>query len=332
MHAFDQIVGHDNIIQHMQHAYSMSKISHAYILEGDEGMGKKRLAGTYAKLLQCENPRDGKACHSCSSCKQFESSNHPDVIHITPTKKTGYGVNDIREQILQDIHIKPYKSQYKIYIIEKADTMTVQAQNSLLKTIEEPPSYGVFFLLATNTRRFLQTILSRTVTLVLKPIALDLIQAYMQETYALTAEESKLYSSFSRGNLGKAILLKESPTFLEQRERMYKVLDLFIKGRGYDIMEGVHILEESKDEIHDDLDILISLIRDVLYMEAVQNQAGLIHQDKVRAINQLAMQQKSDRLVGLVHNIYQFKNQLRLNVNYGLSLYVMLTGNHLKVS
>ena len=159
MAGFSEILGHEQIIEHLQNAIKLQKVSHAYILDGEEGAGKKLLARAFAQTLQCE--RGGvDPCGECHSCKQAQSGNQPDIIEVTHEKPASIGVEDIRGQLCSDIQIKPYSSPYKIYIVDEAEKMTVQAQNALLKTIEEPPAYGVIMLLTTNADAFLPTILS----------------------------------------------------------------------------------------------------------------------------------------------------------------------------
>lgn len=325
MNSFDEIVGHEQVVSHMKNAYKMNKVSHAYILEGEEGMGKKSLVNCFVKLLQCEKPTGDKPCNSCSSCVQMDSGNHPDIIYVQPTKKTGYGVMDIREQIISDIHIKPYRSRYKVYIIEQADTMTEQAQNSILKTIEEPPEYGLFFLLANNSKRFLQTILSRAVKMTLKPISLSLIETYLCEQKGLSHQEAMVYSSFSRGNFGKALVLKDSEDFNQQRKNMLKLLDIFINHKEYDIMNAVRLLEEAKESIASVLDILISLIRDILLVLETGSSEGIIHKDLEGKITKLSENANPKKLLKLVENCYTLISQMRFNVNYSLSTLVLLT-------
>lgn len=325
MNLFNEVIGHDHIIEHMKNAYKMGKVSHAYILEGEEGMGKKMLTNCFVKLLQCEQPNGSEPCNECSSCIQIDSSNNPDVIYVKPTKKSGYGVGDVREQIVKDINIKPYKSKYKIYIIDQADTMTAQAQNSILKTIEEPPSYGIFFLLATNSQKFLQTILSRTVKMTLKPVNLKQIESYLLRELGLSTSEARVFSSFSRGNLGKALKLQGSETFTTSRNDMLKLLDIFINHKEYDIMDAVKLLDNYKDSIGEVLEILISLIRDVLYYKETHHSDGIIHQDIESTIIDLSQNTKPIKLINLVRNSYLLMAQQRLNVNYSLSVLTMLT-------
>ena len=129
MQEFGQIIGHEGIIQHLQNAMASHKVSHAYILHGEEGMGKKLLAATFAKTLQCS---EGGIipCNHCKSCLQSDTANHPDIIRVTH-EKASIGVEDIRSQVNGDIQVRPYSSPYKIYIIEDADRLTEQAQNML---------------------------------------------------------------------------------------------------------------------------------------------------------------------------------------------------------
>lgn len=325
MNNFSEVVGHKDIISHMKNAYLMGKVSHAYIIDGDEGMGKKLLTNCFVKLLQCEDPKGSQPCNSCSSCVQIDSGNQPDIIYVKPTKKSGYGVSDVRDQIIKDITIKPYRSKYKIYIIDEADTMTPQAQNSMLKTIEEPPSYGLFFLLAGNSQKFLQTILSRAVKMSLKPVNISDIESYLHSSVGLDSGKAKVFSNFSRGNLGKALKLQGSETFGKYRNDMLKLLDIFINHKEYDIMDAVKLLDEYKEQISEVLEILISIIRDILYYKETLSNTGIIHQDIEARIVELSQNAKPQKLIRLVKNSYILVGQLRLNVNYSLAVLTMLT-------
>ena len=131
---FKNVIGHEQVIAHLQNAIRMDKVSHAYLISGEEGSGKKLLADIFAATLLCEEQKV-EPCGNCKSCMQVQSGNQPDVIYVTHEKMT-IGVDDIRTQVNQDIGIKPYQGKYKIYIIEDADKMTEAAQNALLKTIE----------------------------------------------------------------------------------------------------------------------------------------------------------------------------------------------------
>ena len=206
MSGFKDVVGHKDIIQYIKNAVSQDKVSHAYILNGERGSGKKLLANLFAQTLQCEEGKE-EPCYYCHSCRQAVSGNHPDIIRVTHEKPGSISVDDIRKQINEDIQIKPYSGKYKIYIMADADLMTVQAQNALLKTIEEPPSYAVIFLLTENADSLLPTICSRCVMLKLRNIKDQLVKKYLMEQLQIPDYKAELCTAFAQGNIGRAIML-----------------------------------------------------------------------------------------------------------------------------
>ena len=143
-------------------AKKSGKLSHAYILEDESGREATELAQWFAALLECEN---GSACGTCSACRACAGGNHPDVLRISHEKPDSIGVDEIRAQLVDDILIRPYSGPYKVYLVPEAEKLTVQAQNALLKTLEEPPSYGVILLLTANGDKLLPTIRSRGILL-----------------------------------------------------------------------------------------------------------------------------------------------------------------------
>ena len=160
MATFHDIIGQEQIKEHLQNAISAKKISHAYIINGEKSSGKEFIARVFAMTLQCEKGGT-EPCQECHSCKQALSDNQPDIIYVSHEKPNTISVDDIRAQINNDIAIKPYSSPYKIYIMNEAEKMTPQAQNAILKTLEEPPAYVVFILATTEPRKLPATILSR---------------------------------------------------------------------------------------------------------------------------------------------------------------------------
>lgn len=323
MYLFSDIVGYEDVISHFQSAIEMNKVSHAYILEGETGMGKKLIADTYAKVMQCQE-KGVEACDICQSCVLYNSGNHPDVIHVKATKKTGIGVDDIREQVNKDVHIKPYVFDYKIYIIHDAEKMTVQAQNALLKTIEEPPSYVRFILLASHTYPFLPTVLSRCVVIKLKPQSTDVITKYLEEYLELPDYQAKLYSAFARGNIGKAMSLKQSDDFREMRDDMAAFMEVVAKGQKIDVLEQVETFEKYKDTKSDFLDLLLTWLRDLMVLKSTGDEAILIHQDKKNQLLKQVPHLSYNRISMLIDGIEQILRYDRLHINYTLSLEVML--------
>ena len=152
----------------LSESYNKGKLSHAYIIEGFKLSGRDEFVQNIAAALLCEKAvemRELVPCGKCPSCIKAATKNHPDIIHVMHAKPTVLSVNEIREQVVSDISIKPYYGPYKIYVIYDAQLMNENAQNALLKTIEEPEPYGIIFLLTDNEDSFLQTIRSRCIRL-----------------------------------------------------------------------------------------------------------------------------------------------------------------------
>jgi DNA polymerase III delta' subunit len=154
------VVGHKDVIRHLVNAAANDKVSHAYLLTGEKGSGKKLLASIYAAALCCET-HSGEPCFKCASCHKALTGNHPDIIRVIHERSDVIRVNEIREQLVNTVDIKPYESRYKIYIVADADKMNPQAQNALLKLLEEPPSSACFILAAENAAALLPTVRSR---------------------------------------------------------------------------------------------------------------------------------------------------------------------------
>ena len=180
------------------------------------------LAKAFAKALVCEAGY-GDSCNMCRACHQFDSGNHPDVKWITHEKANSIGVDEVREQINNDIVIKPYSSKYKVYIIDEAEKMTVQAQNALLKTIEEPPEYAVILFLTNTLDVLLQTVRSRCIIMNLRSVDTKLIQQYLMQKYQLPDYQARVCAAYAQGNVGKAIMMATSEHFREMQDFLLRL-------------------------------------------------------------------------------------------------------------
>ncbi|PKM93239.1 MAG: DNA polymerase III subunit delta' [Firmicutes bacterium HGW-Firmicutes-1] len=319
MNSFNDIVGHEEIIKHIRNSIKMDKVSHAYMFEGEEGIGKKLLASIFAKTLQCEAGKD-EPCNSCSSCKSFDSLNHPDIKYVVATKKAGIGVDDIREQLNMDIHIKPYRYKYKIYMIEEGDTMTPQAQNALLKTIEEPPHYGIIIMIAHNSSRFLPTVLSRCVLLSLKAIEEKKIKAYLIENQNLSEAEAHMYASISRGNIGKAKTFLTSIEFEDIRNDIIYAMECIIEENDLEILEIAKKIGEYKEKADMVLDLMMTWLRDIMIIKEINDEKYIIHKDKYKTLLKHGQLLSYNRISVLMSRIEDMQRNIKVNVNYQLSL------------
>lgn len=319
MSNFKNVVGHKDIIQYIENAVKENKVSHAYIFNGEKGVGKKLLARLFAMRLQCQAPmEDGAACGQCQSCLQIMHNNHPDVIWVTHEKPTSIGVNDIRVQLNQDMGIKPYNSKHKIYIVPDADLMTVEAQNALLKTLEEPPEYGMILLLTENAEILLPTIRSRCVILKLRNVKDVLIKKYLMEKMQVPDYKADICVAFAQGNMGRAIMLAESEHFNEIRTQAIELLTSINSMELYEVIAAVKSITSFKLEITDYLDIISIWYRDVLIYKATKNPERVVFSDQLEHIKERTEKSSYEGIEKILQSIETAKARIKANVNFEL--------------
>lgn len=323
MKGFKDVIGHNDIIQYIQNAVSQDKVSHAYILNGERGSGKKMLADLFTMTLQCEE-HTPNPCGECHSCKQAKSGNHPDIIHVTHEKPNTISVDDIRTQVNNDIVIKPYSSPYKIYIIPEADLLSVQAQNALLKTIEEPPAYAVIFLLTENAESLLPTIMSRCVMLKLRNIKTTLIKKYLMEQMQIPDYQADICAEFAQGNMGRAIMLASSEHFNEIKEEALQLLKHINEMEISEIVSAIKKIGTYKLSINDYLDIIMIWYRDVLIYKATKDVNGIVFADQLRYIKDRANKSSYEGIETILESLEKAKARLKANVNFDLVMELLL--------
>ena len=200
----------------------MSDVNRAYLYVGEDIPGVLREARDFAKKLNCfASPKTASFCGSCLSCQTFDSGSHPDTFFVQGTKKT-IGANDVREQMIAPMAVKPYSHRYKVFIVERAQDLTPQAQNALLKMIEEPAEYGVFLFVAPNTRSFLPTVLSRCD---IKKFSNEAKTECSDEIIAITNE---IAEKLSKIDLYGAFMLYGSVDKLEKPDIMLLLDSLYV--------------------------------------------------------------------------------------------------------
>ena len=317
MGSFKDVVGHKDILKYISSAVENNRVSHAYILNGERGSGKKMLANLFAMTLLCETG-DNEPCGKCHSCKQAESGNHPDIIRVTHEKPNSISVDDIRTQVNNTVDIKPYQGPYKVYIIPQADMMTPQAQNAILKTIEEPPSYAVFLLLTENAETLLPTINSRCVMLKLRNIKDTLIKKYLMENLEIPDYKADMCTAFAQGNMGRAIMLANSDHFNEIREEAVQLLKHISEMELTEIVAAVKNISVYKLEITDYLDIIMIWYRDVLLYKATKEIDKVVFKDQLQSIKEQARKSSYEGIELILESLEKAKARLKANVNFDL--------------
>ena len=328
---FSHIVGQEQIILHLKNAVRLEKVSHAYIFAGEDGAGKNMLANAFAMTLQCEEMGQASdrqidqmnACGKCKSCQQAASDNHPDIIHVTH-EKVSIGIDDIRIKVNNDLQIKPYSSPYKIYIIDEAEKLTEQAQNALLKSIEEPPGYAVIILLTNNLNALLSTILSRCVTLKLKAVDKELIKEFLMLKYQVPDYQAEISTVFAQGNVGKAIQYASSDEFTEMKKDVLHLLKYIDEMELYEIIDELKGISSQKGQIYDYLDFMILWYRDVLMFKATKDPNLLLYKSEYPDISKQANVRSYEGIEKIVAAMEKAKVRLNANVNFDIAIELML--------
>lgn len=320
MDNFSQMIGQDAVSSHLQQAIASGRISHAYIFSGSAGSGKRTMAELFARTLQCEE-KGVNPCGKCHSCLQAISHNHPDIRIVTHEKPTVLSVDEIRRQLVSDIQIRPYQGPYKIYIIPDAELMAPEAQNALLKTIEEPPEYGVILLLTTNAGKLLETVRSRCVCLAMKPVPDAQVTEYLTKNLGVNARKAQFAAAFAQGALGRAIQISESGDF----SLMVKsVLDLLLNIHSMsaaDMAAAVRSAQTSwKLSIDDYLDVIAMWFRDVLVMKSTQDPNQVIFTGYLPDLKEQASHCTYNGIREIFAALEKAKQRLKANVSFSLTM------------
>ncbi|MEZ3477934.1 MAG: DNA polymerase III subunit delta [Lachnospiraceae bacterium] len=340
---WNDVVGLTQLTDNLQNAIKHNKISHAYLIQGEKLSGKRMIADIFARALQCEAGKASsehqetlfempseatgpRPCNQCRSCKQAINGNHPDIIYVTHEKPNVISVDNIRQQVNGDIDIKPYSGDYKIYIIDEAEKMNVQAQNALLKTLEEPPSYAVILLLATRAEAMLQTILSRCVVLNTKPVPDDLIKHYLMQKVEIPDYRASICASFARGNVGRAIELASNEVFDHMKSSVLGLLKHITELETNQIAAEVKKITEEKFDTNDYLDLCFIWYRDVLLYKACGgfgSSCPVIFKEELTALESAAKYYHYEAIERIIHAIDRARSRIAANVNFDLTMELM---------
>ena len=300
---FEKIRGQRFAKKYLSNSIKSNMISHAYMFEGPSGVGKNTMARELATtLLEMEN-----------------LFNSPDYIEITPDGNS-IKIAQIRK-LQSDILVKPYKS-YKIYVIDEAQKMTVEAQNALLKTLEEPPKYAIIILITNNKESLLDTIKSRCEIIKFTPIPLVEVADYLTQI-GVDKNRASLLANFSRGSMQKAIELSESEDFHIMRDEVQKYVEIFLTGSMLDIMDIQSSIEKYKDNITNVLDLLVNYFRDIMMVKENVDSSMIINLDRLVFIKNMSTKITYSQLSKIIDIIEETKNKLRSNCNFNISIQVM---------
>lgn len=269
MKEFQDIIGNEDAKEYFSKALKRNQLSHSYIFEGPYGVGKKTFAKKLVKAILCEDRQQDKACNKCQSCHMVESGNHPDIITIEKDTKVTK-VDNIRQNIVREMEIKPYQSENKVVIVNSADTINVQGQNAMLKTIEEPPSYGIIILVCENLSSMLPTIKSRCITVRFNPLSKEKMGAYL-ENRGIYGEEKEIYTKLSEGSIGVVNDILQDEVYLMLRKQSVDYLERLNKADLLKLYDIVKEITDQKEDIEKILEFWLFWYRDIAVIKTANS-------------------------------------------------------------
>ncbi|MFA9422779.1 MAG: DNA polymerase III subunit delta' [Sedimentibacter sp.] len=316
---YSLVAGQEEIKSSLIKSIKNNQVSHCYIFEGPKGMGKYDLALIFAQSLLCIDFNE-EPCNVCRNCIKINSMNHPDL-HIINQEESSIKRENI-DELIDSVYKKPYESNKKVYIIKDAHSMTTQAANTFLKTLEEPPGDSVMILLTTNVNLLLPTIISRCQIIKFRNICKQTIKDYLKEHFNSTEETIELASNYSKGILNKAVnIINGNDNILKDREEIIKLFDKIICTDSKIIYEVENYFEENKDNIDLIIEIMMLWIRDVMF---VQNNIDNL----VINIDFKPLAKKHAERMRINTNIIEYlqytSENIKSNVNYKLTIDNML--------
>ena len=300
---FDNIIGQDFAKKYLTNSIKKDKINHAYMFEGIDGIGKRKFSQELSKiLLDTEN-----------------IENSPDYINIYPD---GNSIKIAQIRKLQtDIIVKPHK-KYKIYIINQAENMTLEAQNALLKTLEEPPEYAIIILITSNKEALLDTIKSRCEVIKFLPISILDLNKYLINQ-GIDENRAQLLSTFARGSIEKAIELSESADFAIMRDEIQTYIEVMLDKDIIDILEIPTSMEKYKKDAISVLDMIINYFRDIMLLKEKVDKSMIINIDKLTFIQNMSKKITYSQVSKIIDIIEDIKKKIRSNCNFNISIQVM---------
>jgi len=313
---YSQTAGQEKIKTSLIKSINNKQVSHCYLFEGPEGMGKYKLALVFAQSLLCLN-FSMEPCNECKSCIKVNSYNHQDL-HIINEDGKSIKREDV-DELVNSIYKRPYEAKRKVYIIKDAHLMTPQAANTFLKTLEEPPGDTVMILLTVNSNLLLPTLVSRCQEVKFRNVSKKTIKSYLK---GYDTDSVDLAASYSKGILNKAVdIIEGKDDILKKRQEIIKVFDRIINSDSEIIYELENYFEVEKDNIDLIIEIMIMWIRDVIFVNGNMEDL-VINKDYMPLLRNHGKNMKRDS--DIVEFLQNTSDNIKSNVNYKLAVDNML--------
>lgn len=317
---FNEIIGHEKQINSLKNAIDKGSVSHSYLFEGEEGLGKRKLALVFSKTLLCKEGKN-TPCNVCSSCIKFDRGNHPDFKELSPEK----GLINLKqvEELISSVSTSPFESKRKIFLINDSHLMNSEGKNKLLKTLEEPPEFMNIILVTSRTNKLLPTIISRCQGIKFYPVDSSRIRDLLVKEYSIDEDNSKFIAEFTRGSVGRSIDLAMSQDFFKKRDEIINIVDSILKGDKTKALSSIDFFTSNKENIDEVLDIILYWFRDLLLYKEIGESSLILNKDKLQILSSQSFVDLS-KINDIIYNIEETKANIKSNVNFGLSIETML--------
>lgn len=306
-------IGNEKVIDRLSKLMESGRFPHALIIEGEEGIGKKTLAKDIACALVCRG--NDKPCGECAQCKKAIAAIHPDISEYIPGGTANSFHVDTVRNIINDAYVQPNEADYKIYILANAHCMNQNAQNALLKILEEPPKYVVFILTTNSKSALLSTVLSRSVCVSLEGVdierAANYITSHCENIDYNTAK--KTVETFN-GNIGKAIDSLQDSKTSELVDVCNKICKALATSNEYEMMTLCSVFQKDRQGVVFACDLLKSIFRDALF--AGESSEHISGQEESAALLKSSLSRQS--LIKLINTCDELKLTALSNANNAL--------------
>ena len=312
---FAEIVGHTQIVEVFRRSIRSGKTSHSYIFEGIPGCGRRKTALALIQALFCAAV-DDDACGVCASCRKVAGGNHADIHIVEPLPdKRDISIDQLRE-IQRELSLRPYEAVRKACIMEPAERMSVNAANSLLKTLEEPPGNAIIILLSENADVLLPTIRSRCQLIRFSPLSTENVRLLLEKS-GLDHAAADLRAGLSEGSMQRAAELDDQG-IATRRDALIRHLGQLNLGRIKSIFESSEELSGNRDETLESLDMLLSFIRDSVYLSAGFGEA--VTSAVAPALEQFSARLTLAQSLQMLTDIIETRRAVQRNANNKLAL------------
>ena len=321
---FNTIIGHHRPIMWLQTAVKTNHLGHAYLFHGEPAIGKRQTAIALTQLLHCEKPQldsTPDACGTCRSCHQVEQAIHPDCLFIETEDGQKQNPKIKIDQIRAIEHLfiyRPLVGSHKVCLIDEADTMTTEAANALLKTLEDPPDHCLFLLVSSRPEHLLPTIRSRCIALRFSPLPVSDIDEFLRQHTSMEPSDAKLVATFSEGRLGLALCL--APEELKVKLRQYWALlfgeHLTSATQVFDISESL----VKSNQVPEAIQWFQQGLRDLLLLSLEASNSPMLYRDQEPTLRQLAQRITPSVIVELLQELQQLERSQQRNLNMQIGL------------